>query len=110
MRRNVSIERAMLMRFWDPPYKIPVNIISPLSVVRLKRQLHWATEWEPGDTFRIGYYSPLNGPNEVRVVDAAGNYHWAWTQKSLLEDFEVVEFGKESDIFGHHREQIQPLP
>jgi hypothetical protein len=111
MRRNRTVERLLAWKrfFWGSNYEIITNIVPPLSVVRLKRKLDWAAEWQQGDTFRIGYYSPLNGPNEVRVVDADGEYHWAWTQESLLGDFEVVHLSHETDIFGRNRPKIGKL-
>ena len=110
MRRNYNIERALGWQFWKVYEKTPKFVIPPKSVIRLiKTGPHWDEDLTVGASFRIGYYSKMDGPNCVWLVDARGCYERTWDQKSLLDYFEIVSLSHEADIYGAHRTTIGPL-
>jgi hypothetical protein len=112
MKRNWSIERVLAwkMYYWGPAYKTLADVLPPRSVVRLKhREPDWEADLQVGMTFRIGYYSPQDGPDCVWLVDAAGGYFHTWDQVSLLDTFEVVERSNETDLFGNNQPRLGPL-
>ena len=109
MKRNPSIERLFRWRFLSHE-KVPASIIPPCSVIRLvKREPDWDTDLKVGDEFRIGYYSPQDGPNCVWPVDREGNYFHTWDRISLLDTFEIVSLRDETDTYGPHRPVLEPL-
>jgi len=114
MKRNWSIERVLnwKLHYWGAAYKTLTDILPPRSVIRLvKREDDWDDDdLQPGQAFRIGYYSPQDGPDCVWLVDSHGSYFHTWDQTSLLRNFEVVERSDETDIFGNNRPRIEPLP
>jgi hypothetical protein len=103
VKRQETIERALKMHLWDPPYFIPKSIIPPGSVVRVRVDPTTDASLRRGEAFRIGYYSRQDGPNCVWLVDAAGTYTQTWDQASLGDTFDVVELSMEADIYGLHR-------
>ena len=110
MRRSLSLECALKMHRWDPPYKSPKSIIPPRSTIRLKRrETDWDSDLQIGDIFRVGYYSRQDGPNCVWLVNAAGEYFHTWDQASLLDTFEVVTLSDETDIHGVNRPLLEPI-
>ena len=101
MRRNRSVELALKMHLWDPPYLIPKDILPPRSVVRVRAvDADWDSGINVGDRFRIGYYNKQDGPNVVWLVNALGEYQETWDQVSLLDTFEVVERSGVTDLYG----------
>jgi hypothetical protein len=110
MKRNRSIEFALKMHMWDPPYFIPKNIIPPRSVIRLIQPLPDSEiDMKVGDEFRIGYYSRQDGPNVVWLVRPSGEYFCTWDQASLFETFELISSSRETEIYGANRPILEPL-
>ena len=109
MKRRHSIERALKMHLWDPPYFRPSDVVPPRSVVRAKHDPFHDGSVGAGESFRVGFYSLQDGPNVVRLVDASGEYkHWL-DQATLNEHFELVSRSDELDTYGHNRPILGPL-
>ncbi len=98
------------MHYWGAAYKTLQDVVPPLSVVRVKRrEPEWEDDLQIGKTFRIGYYSPQDGPDCVWLVNAEGSYFHTWDQTSLLETFEVIERSSETDRFGNNRPRLETI-
>lgn len=81
------------------------DVIPPRSVVRLNAA--WGSD--QGRVFRIGYYSRMDGLNCVWLVNEAGTYEQTTNQRSIREDFTVVERSEETDHYGANREPLEAL-
>jgi hypothetical protein len=81
------------------------KVISPKSLVKL------LSDWgnDKGRVFRIGYYNPQDGLNCVWLVNESGEYEQTTDQKSIEDDFEVLERSHETDFYGVDREKLRPL-
>jgi hypothetical protein len=108
MKRRQSIERAL---FWHwRKYRPAAYALSPGSVVRFKiEHPGWDTGLKIGDTFRIGYYSRIDGLDCVWLVDSTGDYCQTWDQKTLLHSFELISRSTETDPFGRNSPQLGPI-
>lgn len=83
------------------------KIIPPLSVVKLDSDvLGWRNQ--RGRIFRIGYYGKQDGLDCVWLVNDAGEYEQATDQKSISDDFQILELSDEKDLFGIGRPVIGP--
>jgi hypothetical protein len=80
------------------------KVISPRSVVKLLSP--WGND--QGRVFRIGYYSRQDGLNCVWLVNESGTYEQTTDQKSIDEDFEVLELSAETDMYGVDHEALGP--
>lgn len=113
MKHDGTLERLLATKAqaWGACYPSLASVIPPRSVVRvIRREPDWDAILQLGATFRIGYYSTQVGPGCVWLVDAEGTYFHTWDHDSLLETFELVERSNETDTFGHHRPEIEPIP
>jgi len=81
------------------------KVIPPRSVVKLLSP--WGND--QGRVFRIGYYSRMDGLNCVWLVNEAGEYEQTTDQKSIDEDFEILELSDETDLRGDDREVLGPI-
>lgn len=81
------------------------EIIPPRSVVKLLA--NWGND--QGRVFRIGYYSRMDGLNCVWLVNEDGKYEQATDQKSIRENFEILERTEDTDHYGLNREPLGPI-
>ena len=81
------------------------KVIPPRSVVKLLSP--WGDD--QGTIFRIGYYSRQDGLNCVWLVNETGTYEQTTDQKSIENDFEVLQLAAETDLFGINREALGPI-
>jgi hypothetical protein len=81
------------------------EVIPPRSVVKLLS--NWGVN--QGRVFRIGYYNPQDGLNCVWLVNESGEYEHTADQKSIENDFEILERSAETDLYGVDREALGPL-
>jgi hypothetical protein len=103
MKRNPIVERA-LQRHWRWCKCRPTSYaIPPGSVVRFKiEHPDWDTGLKLGDTFRIGYYSRIDGLDCIWLVDSTGDYCQTWDKKTLFDSFELLSRSSETDPFGRN--------
>lgn len=80
------------------------KVVPPRSVVQLLAP--WGMD--QGRIFRIGYYSRQDGLNCVWLVNSAGKYEQTTDQKSIEQDFQVLNLSDETDFYGAEREMLQP--
>jgi hypothetical protein len=81
------------------------KVIPPQSVVKLRAA--WGND--QGRIFRIGYYSRQDGLNCVWLVNETGTYEQTTDQKSIENDFEVLQLAAETDLYGSDREGLRPI-
>jgi len=81
-------------------------VIPPKSVVAAKDK---AAHLYSSDKFRIGYYGKVDGLNCVWLVNARAEYLQTTDQRSIREDFEILERSDEADLYGDSRPALQPL-
>lgn len=51
----------------------------------------------------------MDGLGCVWLVNEAGEYEQTADQKSIDEDFEIVKWSMETDLFGFNRERLGPI-
>jgi hypothetical protein len=99
-RRRTPWRLAVLQaNLWGGP------AIPPRSVVQLKD----TTDWLGDRTFRIGYYSRMDGLSCVWLVNEKGEYEQTVDQRMILEDFAVLEQSGEMDLYGDDRPKLQAM-
>lgn len=59
-----------------------------------------------GTQFRIGYYNPNHGLEDIWIVNDEGEY-WDTIDNDLLEKyFKVIKYSNEKDLFGTDRPKL----
>jgi len=83
------------------------EIVPPGTKVRLARCDDTTPAWKgrEGATFTIGYYCRSCGPSVIWLVDEKGRYAETVDRQGLLEYFDILSLGGESDVFG---ESVDP--
>ncbi len=81
-------------------------VIPPLSIVIAKET---ANNTYGKDAFRIGYYGRQDGLNCVWLVNAKAEYNQTTDQRSIREEFEILQRSNETDLYGDPRPKLQPL-
>jgi len=85
--------------------------IPPRSRVCLVRGDRETPSWEEdvGKEFRIGYYNPKFGFDEIWLVDDQGEYCQYLDHETLDLYFKILEISDEDDFIGEEREPLGPL-
>lgn len=91
-------------------YDLP-EVIPPRSVVRLVRADRSTPHWRDkiGNRYRVGYYSPRHGMEEINLLDEEGCFFDAVDRRHLTEYFRVERLSRETDTFGATRRPMGPL-
>ena len=91
--------------------KKPSEVIPPRSVVELIKADKKTPVWKDkvGTRFRIGYYNPNHGLEDIWIVNDEGEY-WDVIDNDLLEKyFKVIKISNEKDLFGTNRPKLGKL-
>lgn len=87
------------------------DVIPPRSVVELIKADRKTPEWKGmvGNQFRIGYYNPNHGLEDIWIVNSQGEY-WDVIDNDLLEKyFKIIKYSNETDLFGTNRPKLGKL-
>ena len=84
------------------------KIIPPRSRVRLIRADGQPPAWreDVGRQFRVGYYSPKDGLECIRLVNEDGEYEQTTDRKFLLKYFDIEHLSQERSLFGRGRRRL----
>ena len=83
--------------------------IPPLSVVTIAKVKDNPYIHLSGQSIRIGYYSKQDGLDCIWLVYANGKYGESTDHDHLNRFFIIEEVSNETEFFGDHRIQIEPL-
>src|ERR1700730_4593268 len=85
-----------------------ISPISPLSVVRLVHADKETPTWfkAKGRTFRVGYYSKMDGLDCVWLVNDEGIYEQTTNHEFLYRYFDVIHFSNITNWYGRRRPKI----
>ncbi len=89
-------------------YLFPVPI-PPCSVISVKRVARSPWRGEVGRTFRVGYYSKMDGLDCIWLVNEKGKYDQTIDHECLNKFFEIQSIAKERSLYGRGRPQFLPL-
>jgi hypothetical protein len=86
-------------------YSYPVPI-PPRSVISVRRRARspWANK--AGRLFTIGYYSKMDGPDCIWLVDENGKYDKTIDHECLRRFFDVCSIATEPSLYGRWRPQF----
>jgi hypothetical protein len=87
-------------------FRVPVPPCSVISV-RRKARSPWANEH--GRTFRVGYYSKMDGLDCIWLVDENGKYDQTIDHESLSRFFDIQSIAKKRSLYGRGRPQFPPI-
>jgi hypothetical protein len=90
--------------------RIP-KVIPPRSRVRLIRADDQTPAWKKdiGRQFRVGYYSPKDGLDCIRLVNEDGGYERTTDRKFLLKYFDIERWSEEKNFFGRGRRPLRRI-
>ncbi len=88
------------------PFRTP---IPPLSIVRAKGSPTRGWRDNIGRTFRIGYYSWMDGLDCIWLVNDEGKYEQTIDHEFLQKYFEIESISRERSLYGRSRPRIGRL-
>jgi hypothetical protein len=84
--------------------------IPPLSVVRAAYNgRNQSFRKHNGRTFRVGYYSRMDGLDCIWLVDDEGHYERTVDHEFLYRHFDVIQFADHTNWYGRRRRKIPPI-
>jgi hypothetical protein len=89
-------------------YTFPVPV-PPCSIISVRRKARSPWADEPGRTFRVGYYSKMDGLDCIWLVDENGKYDQTIDHESLSRFFDIQSIAKERSLYGRGRPQFPPI-
>lgn len=87
------------------------NVIPPRSIVELVKTDRKTPRWtdKVGRRYRIGYYNPKQGLEDIWLVDDTGDYCETIDVEYLEKYFKVIKLSRERDYFGKSRPRLGKL-
>jgi hypothetical protein len=84
---------------------IGARVIPPRSIVELVKADTQTPLWKNriGERYRIGYYNPQHGLQDIWLVDEDGTYLDVINESYLSKYFKIVSVSDEKDLFGKKR-------